>query len=221
MVYLITFLEGIISFISPCMLPLLPLYISYFAGASEDEREGKKNVLPGAAAFVLGFTVIFSVMGVFAGAFGSFLAEYQTIVNVVCGLIVIVFGLSYLEIINLPIFKGIEKQIHVKSVFSAFLFGMIYSISLTPCVGAFLGSALMMASAAGTMTKGLMLLITYSAGLGIPFIISAVLIDQLQGSFNFIKKHYGIINKVCGIFLIAVGLMMALGMMNTVMAIFS
>jgi len=223
MQYLITFLEGIISFISPCMLPLLPLYISYFAGAAgEEETDGKKqNILPGAVAFVLGFTVVFSAMGVFAGAFGSFLAHYQTAVNIVCGVLVIIFGLSYLEVISLPFFKGIEKQVHVKSVFSAFLFGMIYSISLTPCVGAFLGSALMMASAAGTMTQGLMLLITYSAGLGIPFIISAVLIEQLQGSFDFIKKHYVIINKVCGIFLIAVGVMMAFGMMNKVMAIFS
>lgn len=223
MQYIITFLEGIISFISPCMLPLLPLYISYFAGAAGEEEDAgkKKNILPGAVAFVLGFTVVFSAMGVFAGAFGSFLAHYQAAVNIDCGIIVIIFGLSYLEVINLPFFRGIEKQVHVKSVFSAFLFGMIYSISLTPCVGAFLGSALMMASAAGTMMKGLLLLITYSAGLGIPFIISAVLIDQLQGSFNFIKKHYSIINKVCGIFLIAVGVMMALGMMNKVMAIFS
>jgi len=223
MQYLITFLEGIISFISPCMLPLLPLYISYFAGASGDDETGRKkqNVLPGAIAFVLGFTAVFSAMGVFAGAFGSFLGQHQTAVNIVCGVIVIIFGLSYLEVINLPFFKGISRQVQVKSVFSAFLFGMIYSISLTPCVGAFLGSALMMASAAGTMMKGLMLLITYSAGLGIPFVISAVLIEQLEGSFDFIKKHYGIINKICGIFLIAVGVMMIFGMMNRVMAIFS
>ena len=217
MEYLITFLEGIISFISPCMLPLLPLYISYFGGITDK----KQNVLPGAIAFVLGFTAVFSAMGVFAGAFGSFLGEYQTAVNIICGVIVVVFGLSYLEIIRIPFFKGINRQIQVKSVFSAFLFGMIYSISLTPCVGAFLGSALMLASASGTVTKGLLLLITYSAGLGIPFVISAVLIDQLQESFNFIKKHYSVINKLCGAFLISVGLMMMFGMMNKVMAIFS
>jgi len=218
--YLITFLEGIISFISPCMLPLLPLYISYFAGGGES---GDKHnyVLSRAISFVLGFTVVFSAMGVFAGAFGGFLSEYQTVVNAVCGCIVVILGLSYLEVFSLPFFKGVEKQIQVKSVFSAFIFGIIYSVSLTPCVGAFLGSSLMLASASGTMLKGLLLLITYSAGLGIPFVISAVLIEQLESSFSFIKKHYGIINKICGIFLIIVGVMIASGMINKVMSVFS
>lgn len=223
MEYCITFVEGIISFISPCMLPLLPLYISYFAGSSagNEEYEIDKTVLQRAFFFVLGFTVVFSAMGVMAGAFGSFLSGHQTAVNIICGVIVIIFGLSYLEIINLPFFKGISREIRVKNLISAFLFGAVYSLSLTPCVGAFLGSALMMASTAGTMLKGFLLLVTYSAGLGLPFIISAVLIKELQGSFDFIKKHYGIINKICGIFLIVVGLMMACGMMNKFMAIFS
>lgn len=217
MQYLITFLEGVISFISPCMLPMLPLYISYFAGKADK----KGHVLLRALAFVLGFTVVFAMLGLFAGTLGSFLAKYQSLVNIVCGAVVIIFGLSYLEVIHISFFKGMQSVKEINSLLSAFLFGVIYSISLTPCVGAFLGSALMLASSSGGALKGALLLLVYSAGLGIPFLFSAVLIDRLNGAFNFIKKHYRVVNIVCGVFLIVIGLLMALGLMNTVMAIFS
>ena len=217
MQYAITFLEGIISFISPCMLPMLPIYISYFAGGSDS----KHRVLLRSICFVLGFTATFSLLGLFAGTLGSFLTRYQTIVNIVTGAIVIIFGLSYLEVIHLPFFKGMQGGRKIESAFSAFLFGMIYSISLTPCVGAFLGSALMMASSSSTAMTGFLLLITYSLGLGIPFIISAVLIDKLNSAFNFIKRHYKVINLVCGIFLIIVGLMMAFGLLGKLLALFA
>ena len=217
MQFLITFLEGIISFISPCMLPMLPIYVSYFAGGSDK----KENIFKRALCFVLGFTVVFGSLGLFAGTLGSFLAKYQTAVNVVTGAIVILFGLGYLEVFNLPFFKGMGSMKKVESTFGAFLFGIIYSVSLTPCVGAFLGSALMLASNSETATEGLILLLTYSLGLGIPFVFSAVLLDKLGGTFDFIKKHYGIINKVCGIFLIIVGVFMMFGILNALLALFS
>ncbi len=217
MQYAITFLEGIISFISPCMLPMLPIYISYFAGGSDK----KHRVFVRAICFVLGFTVTFSLLGLFAGTLGSFLTKYQTAVNIITGAIVVIFGLSYLEVINLPFFKGMQGGKKIDSAFSAFIFGMIYSISLTPCVGAFLGSALMLASSSSTAMTGLLLLLTYSLGLGIPFIFSAVLIDKLNSAFNFIKKHYKVINLVCGIFLIVVGVMMACGLLGKLLALLS
>ena len=217
MQFLITFLEGIISFISPCMLPMLPIYVSYFAGGSDK----KENIFKRALCFVLGFTVVFGALGLFAGTLGSFLAKYQTAVNVVTGVIVIVFGLSYLEVFSLPFFKGIGSIKKINNAFGAFLFGIIYSVSLTPCVGAFLGSALMLSSNSETALEGLMLLLTYSLGLGIPFVFSAVLLDKLGGTFDFIKKHYGIINKVCGIFLIVVGVFMMFGILNALLALFN
>ncbi len=215
--YLITFLEGFISFISPCMLPMLPLYISYFAGNAEK----KHKTLARALAFVLGFTVVFTALGLFAGTLGGLLAKYQTVVNIVCGALVIVFGLNYLEVIRLPFFRGISGSHSVTSVFSAFLFGVIYSVSLTPCVGAFLGSALMMASSAGGALQGTLLLLTYSLGLGVPFLVSAVLIDRLNAVFGTIKRHYRAVNTVCGVFLIAVGLAMMFGLLNMLLAVFS
>lgn len=210
MEYIITFLEGIISFISPCMLPLLPVYVTYFAG----DADKKERTLVRAIFFVLGFTVVFSMLGLFGGTVGSFLTGYRKVVNIVCGIIVIVFGLSYLEIIRIPFFKGVQKQIRVDNIGSAFVFGLIYSVSLTPCIGAFLGSALMLASTSGTAMKGFLLLMCYSLGIGIPFLISAVLIDKLAKAFTFIKSHYRVINLICGLFLIVIGVLMAMGMLN-------
>ena len=217
MQYIITFLEGIISFISPCMLPMLPIYVSYFAGG----KEKKGNVLKRAVCFVLGFTAVFSLLGLFAGTLGGFLSKYQTAVNIVTGALVIVFGLSYLEVFDLPFFKGISNFKMTEGLFGAFLFGIVYSVSLTPCVGAFLGSALMLASNSGTALQGLLLLLVYSLDLGIPFIVSAVLLNELSSAFDFIKKHYGIINKTCGVFLIIVGVSMMFGWLNALLALFN
>lgn len=219
MEYIITFVEGIISFISPCMLPMLPVYISYFAGQSNKEDHKSSGMIFKVIAFVLGFTVVFTALGVFSGTLGKLLSEYQTAVNIVSGIIVILFGLSYLEVFHIPFFKGMNSGYKVTGIVSAFLFGAIYSVSLTPCVGAFLGSALMLASSTGGALKGATLLLTYSLGLGIPFIFSAVLLDKLSGAFSFIKKHYKIINLVSGILLIIVGLAMALGLLNSLLAI--
>lgn len=217
MQFVITFLEGLISFISPCMLPLLPLYISYFAGGADK----KHRVFLRALSFIAGFTLVFSLLGLFAGTLGAFLARYRTAVNIISGLIVVVFGLSYLDIIKLPFFKGMQKGRTANSVISAFLFGIIYSVSLTPCIGAFLGSALMLASASGTALRGVMLLVTYSLGLGVPFVISAVLIEKLNSAFAFIKRNYRVINICCGLFLIAVGVLMMFGLMSAVISVFA
>src|SRR5574344_886191 len=135
MEFLITFLEGVISFISPCMLPLLPLYISYFAGGADKKRNSWLRVI----SFVLGFTVIFCTMGLFAGALGYFLSQYQMAVNIVSGAVVVLFGLSYLEVFHIPFFKGMQRAKTANTLLSAFLFGVIYSISLSPCIGAFFG----------------------------------------------------------------------------------
>lgn len=219
MQYFITFLEGIISFISPCMLPLLPVYISYFSADSEGDNDKKHKVVLRAIAFVLGFTLVFSLLGVFAGTVGALLKKYSVILNIICGLIVIFFGLSYLEIIPLNFLKGVKKAHKATSIASAFVFGVIYSISLTPCVGAFLGSALMLASTSTTAFKGFMLLLCYSLGLGIPFVISALILDKLTSTIKFIKSHYKTINTVCGIFLIIIGILMASGLLNKFLAL--
>ena len=220
MQYFISFLEGIITFISPCLLPMLPIYISYFAGGGE--RTIKKT-LTGAVGFVLGFTVVFVAMGALAGTLGSFLSRYQTWVNLIGGLIVVVFGLNYMGLFRLNLFRGINRTIQPGEMgfFSAMLFGLVFSIGWTPCVGAFLGSALMLASQQGHVLEGMGMLLCYSLGLGIPFLMSAVLIDKLKSAFNWIKAHYGVINRICGGLLVLVGILMATGTLGRLLAVLS
>ena len=220
MEYLISFLEGIITFISPCLLPMLPIYISYFAGGGE-RSVGK--TLKGALGFVLGFTVMFVAMGALAGTVGGFLSKYQMLVNILCGAVVVVFGLNYLGLLKINLFKGTGHDLDADELgfFSAFLFGVVFSVGWTPCVGVFLGSALMLASQQGSAVQGILMLLCYSVGLGLPFLISALLIDQLKGTFNWVKAHYSVINKVCGIALVIVGLAMATGMLGRLLSILS
>ena len=220
MQYFISFLEGIITFISPCLLPMLPIYISYFAGS--DTKNTKKTLIS-ALGFVFGFTVVFISLGALAGTLGSLLKEYQTVVNIVSGLIVILFGMNYLGIFNLNIFQGNRKTFNTDNMnfFSSILFGIIFSVGWTPCVGAFLGSALVMASQQGKAVTGMFMLLAYSMGLGIPFILSAVLIQKLKTTFDFIKRNYKIINTVSGILLIIVGIMMATGSLGKLLMVLS
>lgn len=218
MQYFIAFLEGIITFISPCLLPMLPVYISYFAGGGE--RTTAKT-LKNALGFVTGFTVVFVIMGALAGTLGGFLREYQLWVNIVTGLIVVFFGLNFLGVFKINLFRGINSTVKKDSIgfFSAMVFGIVFSIGWTPCVGAFLGSALALASQQGSVLIGVIMLLVYSLGLGIPFVASALLIDKLKSTFNFIKSHYKIINGICGGLLIVVGIFMMTGLLGKLLSI--
>lgn len=220
MQYAISFLEGIITFLSPCLLPMLPIYVSYFAGGGE-RRTGK--TVAAALGFVLGFTAVFMALGALAGTLGGFLAAHQTAVNLVSGLVVIFFGLNYLGVLKASLFRGSSRSMGAGDLgfFSAVLFGVIFSLGWTPCVGAFLGSALMLASQQGQALTGMRMLLCYSVGLGIPFVLSAVLIDQLKSTFEFIKKHYRIVNMVSGVLLVAIGVLMATGQMGRLLALLS
>lgn len=199
---------------------MLPIYISYFAGGGE-RSTGK--TLRGALGFVAGFTVVFVLMGALAGTVGSFLKSHQTAVNIVSGLIVVFFGLNFLGVFKLNIFKGSSRSVNTADMgfFSDALFGVVFSIGWTPCVGAFLGSALMLASQQGHVAEGMAMLLAYSLGLGIPFVVSAVLIDYLKSVFDWIKRHYDVINKICGAFLILVGVLMATGTMGRLLNLLS
>lgn len=220
MQYVISFLEGIITFLSPCLLPMLPIYISYFAGGGEG---GVRKTLTGAAGFVLGFTAVFTLMGALAGTAGGFLREYQTAVNLVSGLVVVFFGLSFLGVCRVSLFRGSSRAVGTANTgfFSSALFGVVFSIGWTPCVGAFLGSALMLASQRGRAAEGTLMLLAYSLGLGIPFLLSAVLIGYLKSAFDWIKSHYRIINLISGSLLVLLGLLMATGIFGRLLSLLS
>lgn len=221
--YFILFLEGIITFISPCILPMLPIYISYFMGSNDDK---KNRALVNSIGFVIGFSIIFTLLGAAAGTFGVLIKKHTTTFNILSGLLLIVFGLNYIGILKIEI---LERSFKIKSknnmknlnLIASILFGIVFAIGWTPCVGTFLGSALMMAAHSQNLTKGVLMLLIYSLGLGIPFIISAVLIDTLKEAFIFIKKNYKIINMISGIFLIIIGILMMTGYINTLLSTLS
>lgn len=219
MQYFISFLEGIITFISPCLLPMLPVYISYFAGGGE---KNDSKIVKNALGFIMGFTLVFVLLGALAGTFGKFIGVHKTLVNIVTGIIVIFFGLNFLGVFKLSFFRGVSfLKTDNLGFFSSVLFGFVFSIGWTPCVGAFLGSALMLAANRGSMTEGIGMLLFYSLGLGIPFFISAVLIDKLKSTFSLIKKHYGIINTISGLLLVIVGVLMATGLFGRFLTLLS
>lgn len=212
MSFLITFIEGIVIFISPCMLPMLPIYFSYIIG-QETENKSRKALI-NSLGFVLGFTIIFVSLGALAGTLGSFLIRYRTIVNIVSGLFIVFLGLNFMGAIRIPFLnRTFKPQMKRKnsSFFSSVLLGLVFSIGWTPCVGPLLSSALLKASSSGNVWNGVLLLFTFSMGLGIPFIASSLLVDRLKSTFDFIKKHNRVINIVSGIFLVLVGILMMFG----------
>ncbi len=213
MQYLLLFLEGVITFISPCLLPMLPIYLSFFAAGDTDRRRTLRNAI----GFVLGFTIVFIIMGAFMGIMGKLVREYQTVLNIVTGAVVMLFGLNFMGVLKIGFLNRASQQdANVKDLnfFSSMLFGIVFSIGWTPCVGAFLGSALLLASQGGSLLQGIVMLLAFSLGLGIPFVVSALLVDRLKGAFDFIKRHYRVINLVSGLVLVIVGILMATGYMG-------
>lgn len=205
MEYVITFIEGIASFISPCVLPVIPIYISYFATESKSMKKSIINSL----GFICGFSIIFILLGVFAGTFGKFVHHYTSYINIIFGLFLIAVGLNYIGVIFIKFLnktKGSNQDKRNLTFITSVLFGIIFSLSWTPCVGAFLSSALIMASTTGSVLKGASLLLIYSLGLAIPFIITTLFLEKMKKTFDFIKKHYNIINKICGSILVLSGL---------------
>lgn len=212
MSYLITFIEGIVIFISPCMLPMLPIYFSYIIG-QETENKSRKALI-NSLGFVLGFTIIFVSLGAMAGTLGSFLIRYRTTVNIVSGLFIIFLGLNFMGAIKIPFLNRtmkLQTKRRGNSFLSSILLGLVFSIGWTPCVGPLLSSALLQASSSGNVWNGILLLLTFSMGLGIPFVVSSILVDRLKNAFDFIKKHNKVINIVSGIFLVLVGVLMMTG----------
>jgi len=193
---------------------MLPVYIMYFAGGREERK--RAQTVKRALGFIIGFSVVFTILGAFAGLVGGFLSRYATIVNLVAGLIVVLFGLNYLGILNIKLLNharvGGDVSKPVTGFFSAIIFGVIFAVMWTPCAGAFLGSALMKAAHQGSIAEGSVLLLFYSLGLGLPFFISALMIDKLKSTLNWIKKHHKVINLISGIFLIVVGILMMTGL---------
>ena len=226
MQYLLLFLEGVATFVSPCLLPMLPVYVTFFASgrANPEDQNDKRRALVNALGFVLGFTLVFVALGAFAGTAGLLLRRYALWVNIVTGLVVAVLGLNFLGVLKIGFLnKAGHKNANTKDLrfFSSLLFGLTFSIGWTPCVGAFLGTALMMASQQGGAAAGVLMLLVYSLGLGLPFVICAVLIDRLKGALGFLRRHARGINIASGVLLVVMGVLMATGVLERLLRLLS
>lgn len=220
---LAAFVSGLLSFFTPCILPLVPSYLIYISGITVDDvaaptREHRKRVFFHSLSFILGFSVVFVALGISTSLLGGFFAEYQAYIVRLGGIILILLGLFYLDIIKVSFFnRQYMMQLERKPVGLAgsFIVGLTFSLGWTPCVGPALSSILIVASMAGKTSHGTYLLSLYSLGLAIPFVISSLLFDRLF----ILLKRFGFIArfavKVLGVLLIVLGLLMVSSYYNT------
>jgi cytochrome c-type biogenesis protein len=203
------FLEGLLAFLSPCMLPMLPIYIAYLAGGS---KEGSRAAIVNTAGFVLGFTVIFTLMGATATALGSLLNAHRLLLTRVSGAVIIIFGLHFLGVLKMD-FLGVQKKLRVNvtqtGFLGALLFGAVFSLGWTPCLGPFLGSALLMAGSGKTVVHGMFYLFVFSMGIGVPYMLAAVAFGTLEGLFGWFEAHGNQIRIVSGALLVLMGFLLA------------
>ncbi len=218
--YIAAFVAGLLSFLSPCILPLVPGYISFISGISlEDlsnkERNNKNDfyrVLGGALFFILGFSLVFILLGASATFIGQFLQVYSAWFRRVGGIIIIIFGLHMIGILNIP-FLNIQKKFQAGKNFSfnlfitPFLIGFAFAFGWTPCIGPILAAILVFAGTQDTVFKGMTLLSIYSAGLGIPFLLTALAVNKFYQLAGQVKKYFKIIEWTGGILLILIGIL--------------
>jgi cytochrome c-type biogenesis protein len=215
---------GLVSFASPCIMPLIPSYVSYITGISYDElvspdsrRKNMNITLLHSFAFVAGFSIIFVLLGASASLAGSLLARHLNTIRIVGGVLIIIMGVFVMDVVNIPFLQK-EAKIHLKTrpagYIGTLIVGMIFGAGWTPCTGPFLGSVLALAMTSDTLGSGMVLLMFYSLGLGIPFILSAVAISAFLSSFSRLKKHFKAIKIASGVILIIMGVLLLMDKMT-------
>lgn len=216
-------LAGILTFISPCILPLIPVYITLVTGLSIEELDNRKNLLSvflSSICFVLGFTTVFVFLGLSVTIIGQFFLNNIDILRTVGGIIIIIFGLHLLGIFKIKLlykqFGWMDKIKRTSNYFTIYLIGCAFAFSWTPCVDPILASILIMAATQGTIAKGTFLLLIYSLGLAIPFILTALFVSKFLTLFNSLKKYYKVIEIISGTLLILMGILIISGGFNKI-----
>ena len=216
-------LAGILTFISPCILPLISVYITLVTGLSIEELDNRKNLLSvflSSICFVLGFTTVFVFLGLSVTIIGQFFLNNIDILRTVGGIIIIIFGLHLLGIFKIKLlykqFGWMDKIKRTSNYFTIYLIGCAFAFSWTPCVDPILASILIMAATQGTIAKGTFLLLIYSLGLAIPFILTALFVSKFLTLFNSLKKYYKVIEIISGTLLILMGILIISGGFNKI-----
>lgn len=211
----VALLAGILSFLSPCVLPIVPPYLAYMTGVNMNglKRRQRSAILP-ASFFVLGLSTVFLVMGFAASAFGRAFLQYQDVLARAAGVMVVVMGLHFLHVIRIPI---LDHEARINSgkqdggAFGAYVLGLAFAFGWTPCIGPQLGMILSLAATGGELSRGTGLLAVYALGLGIPFLLSAIFVNRAIGVMNRIKPYLKNIERAMGVLLVVVGVMLLTG----------
>ncbi|MCP4934325.1 MAG: cytochrome c biogenesis protein CcdA [bacterium] len=217
-------IAGLISFLSPCVLPLVPAYLGFLGGTTIDQLTGedgnevdsgaKRQVIFASLFFVLGLTAVFVSLGAAASYVGGFLAVYKNELGMAAGVFIIIFGLHFLGILKIPLLyrsAKVDVQVESASLAGAFLMGMAFAFGWTPCVGPVLAPILTLAGNSETVMQGVGLLFVYSMGLGIPFVLAAVAVTPFMGFMGKFRKHMAKVEKVMGLLLIITGVLFITG----------
>lgn len=207
MEYLQIFIAGITTFITPCMLPMVPIYLAYFAG---ENSKDKKTLYRNTLAFILGFTIVFVALGVFASFLNTYILKYRKYINIVFGIFLILNGLNFMGIFKSKVLNKevkIDKEIKKFNIFGSMLFGILFALGWSPCLGPLLTVALEKAATSEYVLEGAFMLFTYSLGIGVPFFLSSIFMAEFKDAFNKIKNNYDIIMRVIGILLVIYGIL--------------
>ncbi|PYG34470.1 cytochrome c-type biogenesis protein [Pelagimonas varians] len=213
----VALLAGIVSFLSPCVLPIVPPYLAYMSGMSMGdvtEGQGRGRIIMAALFFVMGLSTVFILLGFTASWIGSFFLQNQVLLAQISGVVVVIFGLHFLGVFRIG-FLDREARMETGeaggSAFGAYVLGLAFAFGWTPCIGPQLGAILSLAASEASVARGTLLLAVYAAGLGIPFLLAAIFLTRAMGLMNKIKRHMGLIEKVMGLLLVAVGLALITG----------
>tara|TARA_R110002049_G_scaffold72355_2_gene186603 strand:- start:693 stop:1445 length:753 start_codon:yes stop_codon:yes gene_type:complete len=218
----VALVAGVISFLSPCVLPIVPPYLAYMSGVSLNDMSSvsaaRRRAIVAALFFVMGLSTVFLLLGFTASAFGAFFLQNQILFSQISGVVVIVFGIHFLGIFRIP-FLDREARMDAGdkggSSFGAYLLGLAFAFGWTPCIGPQLGAILSLAASEASVSRGTLLLGVYALGLGIPFLLAAMFMTRAMGVMNRLKKHMKTIERVMGLLLLVVGIAMLTGAFST------
>ena len=219
---LVALFAGLISFLSPCVLPIVPPYLAYMSGVSIGEIQGtsaaRRKAVIAALFFVMGLSTVFLLLGFTASAFGAFVVQNQELLSQISGVVVIVFGLHFLSVFRIPL---LDREARMDtgesggSAMGAYVLGLAFAFGWTPCIGPQLGAILSLAASEASVTRGTVLLGVYAIGLGVPFLLAAMFLTRSMVLMNKMKRHMSLIEKVMGALLLIVGVALVTGLFST------
>jgi cytochrome c-type biogenesis protein len=211
-------MAGVLSFLSPCVLPIVPPYLAYMAGATLDEVERRpgadRRVARTALFFVLGLSTVFLMLGLAASAFGSMFLQYQREMAILAGIVIVAFGLHFLGVVRIPILyreARIDARADTGTAFGAYVLGLAFAFGWTPCIGPVLGTILALAAQDGSVGRGMTLMGFYAIGLGVPFLLAGLFLRRAMGLMSRMKRHMPTIERAMGLLLLGVGVTLLTG----------